>query len=406
MKRRNQNGDYESDWQLIPDYYFKRWGSVQFTADDILPYFFKQSDFTFEVLNNDGYFSPVTMEDSFFYQKLSVFRTFVRVDAGYVDTDGTELPTNSTLFIGLVNEDTKWQADNVVAFNCKHIRSVFEEFPVDQVTGLGATQTATDLIFKIRDYVDANSIAVFQKYISLGAWNVVTTSAFYNMATTTSLQGLSCWEMMEKLAAAENYVVYVGKDGGFNFVPRSTFGTAVAYHFSGIGDSDRTYGHNIMKYIAIDTGVRKVYNRVKVQFDDDDTITSYHIKNESWAWGDSSSSFLYGVREYKYENTFLDTVTSATVATTIYNEFKYPSDEVEIDSKFVPQLDIFNRVSLTYQSVNFGEGYLWGYFDWGTGIWGASLGYNINIDNEEYKVIGIEHDLSDFHSRVKMKAVI
>jgi len=404
IKRREQSGEYETDWQLIDPKYILTYGNITFSIDDIIPYYFKFNGVTFTVQNSDGYFGDESDDKSFFYGYLTRFRSLVKIEAGYEASDGTEYPTNTTLYLGLLSEDMVYTQDAKISFATKHISSIFEEFPSDQITGLGSTMTASDMVFNIKNHVDANSVAIFQKYFT--TWNIDTTTGFYDIATTTALNNASCWELMKKLAVPENRVVYVDRDGSFNFKDKDNISSTSVFHFGGLGDSDKTYGHNILDQIKVDENIRKVYNRIKVKFASEDTQTSYYILNENWTWGDSSSSFKFGVREYSYENMFLqDTDTALTVANAMYNDFNQSKKEVTIKTKFVPQLMVMNHVTMSYITQIYSGGYLWNYFDWGSGIFGSRSGYNINIDNQDFSIIELQHNIDNFYSQVKLRAI-
>lgn len=403
MRRRQANGEYESTWQRIDNSRVKRFGSISYSVDDVVPNFYKFSGLRMQLLNNDGFFSDTTEDKSFFYQYLTRYKTMVKVEAGYEADDGTEYPTNPSLYVGLVSEDVKYQENSIVDFTTKHLSVIFEEFPSDRINGMNSTQTASEVVERIRDFTDSNGTAIFQKYISSGAWDIQTTTTNYKMVTSTTLQGLSCWRLMRKLAEAENYVLYIDANANFVFRARDDITTTAKYHFSGIGDTDKTYGHNIME-LETSENIRKVYNRIKVKYEQGDTTTSYYIKNEEWNWADSSSSFLYGVREYIYSNQFLNTATSETIADTIFTEFSFPKNEVKIKSKFVPHLMVQDRVSATYKTQRYtSDGSQWGYFLWGTGRWGERPGYNINIDDEDYRITNLRHNIDSMQSQVTLR---
>lgn len=404
MRRREANGDFESTWQQIDSEYIMRYGNIQYSIDDILPNVFKYNSAKIKLFNKNGYFADVTEDRSFFYGKLSLYKTLVRIDGGYIDDDLTEYPTNATLFLGLIGEDYNYTEESTIEFSLKHLSSILDEVPADLIPGLGATQTAYSIATKIRDFTDGNSIAVFQKYISAGAWYLDTTTAYYNMATSTSLQNVSCWQLLEKLAIAENFSMYIDRSGGFHFENKGTVASVPAFHFSGVGDTDKTFGHNVAKQISVSDNIRKVYNRIRIKIGADETLTSFYIKNEVWNWGDSSSSFKFGVREYRYNNDWLTTSTAATIADRIYNEFVWPKQEIRIQSKFVPQLMVEDYVTLTYKTKRYSGDALWGNFNWGGAVWGERLGYNIFVDNANYRITNLEHNLDDFTSRVTMRA--
>jgi hypothetical protein len=405
MRRRLASGEYEASWVQIPNRYIKKFGKVSYEMDVAKPNFYTFSDFSFSVVNNDGYFSGTENAMSFWYGYLTRYRTLVKVEAGYLDTDDTEYPTVSTLMIGIMTDDIKQNYDNSVELNARHISEVFNEIPAGRIAGLGSTQTASDIVTKIRDFTDSNGVYVFQKYISSGAWNISVTTNNYNMATSTSLEGLTCWELMSKLAEAENYVMYIARNGDFYFNSRSVVASTPAFTFAGIGESGQEYGHNIMKRLSIDDGISKVYNRIRVKMANDDTLTSYYTKQETWNWADSSSSFYYGVRTYEYENDWLNTAGASTIADNLYNEFRWPKLELEMDTKFVPQLNLNDRVGVSYRTRTAMGGDLWGYFDWGYGIWAAQAGFNIDISGSDYKITSISHDLNQFKSAVGIREI-
>lgn len=406
FKRRQTSGDYEADWQLIPSRYVKKWGSVQYSVEDVKPNHYKYSGVNISVVNNDGYFSDQTQAASFFYGYLGIHKTLVKIEAGYIDTDDTEYPTTPVIFYGIIDvTGTKYKQDNEITFKVNHISQIFEDLPADQVPNLGTAQAASTIIGRIRDYQDPGAVEIFKKYISTTAWNITTTTKSYDMATSTSLQNETCWGLMKKIAEAENYVMYVDNAASFYFKENTGVPASVTFHFSGVRDKDRTYGHNIMKSFSVDPGYDKIYNRIKIKLKNDETTTSYYIKNETWQWGDSSSSFRFGVREYKYDNTWLNTATAMTIANILFTEFSEPKQRITFDSKFVPHVMVMNRVSVTYKSQQNVSGDLWGYFTWGTGLWGKTTSYNIFIDNEEFKVVDIKHDLDKFKSTLVVKEI-
>jgi hypothetical protein len=226
------------------------------------------------------------------------------------------------------------------------------------------------------------------------------------MATTTSLNGLTAWELMKKIAEAENYTMYIDNNCQFWFKEFSGVPASSSFHFSGLNDKDRSFGHNIMKNIDIDKGYDKIYNRVRIKFAENDTTTSYSIYNETWNYGDSSSSFRYGVREYYYENTFYPTASAASLASYIFTNFSEPRELITMDVKFVPHLMLMQRCTLTYKSIKQqGTFALWGFFNWGEARWGKSTAYNININNGNYYIVGLKHDIDTFKSIAKVKEI-
>ncbi|MCP4651429.1 MAG: hypothetical protein GY853_15290 [PVC group bacterium] len=403
MKRR-VGADYEADWTEIHAKYIKSFGTINFSIDDIKLNFYNYSGFTWKGNNFDGYLSDVDDSKSYFYNGASVYRTLVKVEAGYTATDGTEYPTNSTLFVGLIGDNVSYPESNIVSFKCDHLSKIFQDFNADYL-GFSGNYTASKIVEKIRDWTDTNTVAYFQKYITTAAWTIDATTNIYDIPTTTALEDYTVWELMRLLAEAEDYSFYVGKDGSFKFQEKSALTTTSQFHFSGINDSDRSYGHNVMKNIKWKKNLKKVYNRIRVKHSEDDTSTSYENKAENWAWGDSTSSWLYGVRTYTTENTFLNSETAQSIATTIYTEYVNPKKEVNLNSKFVPQLNLNDRVSLTYKTKIVHGGALWGYFIFGQAYWGTHQGHNINFENEEFRLTKLTYNLDKFSTAVEMREI-
>jgi hypothetical protein len=403
MKRRGTDGEYEANWQTLPSYSIKKFGSIDKGIDPVRQNHYASSGFNFEVENTDGYYSDIAEDKSFFFGQLSRYRTLVKVEAGYIDDDGSELPTDPSLFVGLLKPDMPYTHNNLIKFGADHLDQIFKEFPSDRVPGLGAVQTAKSIIEKIRDTTDGADNLIFQKYISSGGWNITSSSRTYNIATTASLEGKSVWDFMKQLSEAENNMLFIDRRGSFNFIEKDASGTSV-YHFSGIGDSDNTYGRNILKNISVDDDIRNVYNRVRIKYDKADTSGSYKIKNESWTWGDSSSSNKYGIKTYEYENLFMTEAVASETAITIFDEYSTAKQVVQMQTKFVPQLDILDIVDATYSTVVRTGNALWGKFTWDNALWGERSGKNIDIDGD-YKITKITHNLGNFTTKLNLRGL-
>lgn len=405
MRRRELDGEYESAWQTIPSFYVRKFSSVSHGVSDIRANFFKYSGFNIQLSNLDGFFNNIDDEDSFFSGKLNIYRTLVRVDAGYIDDNDVKTPTSGTLFVGVVGEGFKWTEDRSLDLQCDHLSSIFDEFPSDRVAGLGSTQTASDMIGRFRDHADSNSVAIFQKYISTPAWNIDTTTVNYDIATSTALQGKTVWAVMKDLASAENKQLYMAPNGDFHFEDRATPST-ISWHFSGANDRDNTYGKSILGAFKLDQKIRDVYNRIVIKHGDEDTITSFLFKQEEWNWGDDSSSFQYGVRTYNYPNVWLNTSTASTVADTIFNQFQFPSDEVKLRAKFLPELAIGDRVTVTHKNGVYSGVAVYGQAVFGTDVFGVFKKGSVDILRKPFKITRISHNLARFTTSVVMREIV
>ncbi len=395
-------GDYESDWVAIDNRLIKKYGTVSRGMSNMKANFYKYSGMTFEFNNEGGIFNDVTDDSSIFYNFLSVYRTLVRVEAGYLDDSDVEHPTNSVIYFGYVGEDIVRTDKNVFRMPTHHISKVFDEFPADQVKGLGAAQKAYQIIEKVRDHKDTLGVPIFQKYISSTAWNIESTTTDYNIATSTALQGKTVWKLLQKLAEAESKLLYIDPNGQFRF-ESTAVETSSVWHFSGPQDEDQSFGKNIISVLKLGENLKNIYNRVMVKFGDANTSTSYKIRTESWNWGDSSSSFKYGIRTYKYKNEFLNSATANTVADTIYDRYVLPLREARFKSKFLPGLDISDTVDVTHNTGEVLENAAYGKGLYGEGIYGKYIPGSVNLAGTKFLVTNIKDDIEKFTTEVTLE---
>jgi hypothetical protein len=406
MKRRI-SGDYESTWQRVPDDLIINWGSIDYSVDDIKINFLKFSGAKLRVHNDTGYFSDPSESKSFFNGSDSRYRTLVKIEAGYTDTDSSEYPTNTTLYTGIMDAEFKFRENNEIDIGTKHLTKVFEEIPAVKVAGLNTTTglTATEVFDKIKGFTDGAGTAVFLKYITTTNWLITSTTQKYKLVTSGNLDGMSCWKLMRKLSESENYITYVNRSEQLVFRDKSVNTTTAKYGFHGLGSHNTTYGHNIIKRVSVDEGLKKVWNRIRVKHEPADTATSMRTIEENWTWGDSSSSYLYGIRTYNYTNVWLtgDTAGAEAVAQSLFNEYAFPKQETDLTVKFVPHLMVNDRVNVRYETlIPENSDSLWGKALWNNFLWGKRLSPNIRL-NGDFRIISIRHNLDNFTSQVKLR---
>ena len=333
FRRRLLSGEYETDWQLVDDRKIMKFGSTQISVDAVKLNFFDQGGVTVQVDNSDGYFAPDDYRSSFWNGYLSQYRTLVKVVAGYDVGNETalEVPSQTTLFYGILTDEVEQSLNNTVSFKFKGLQSVFSEVTADKLSfATIATLTAYNLLTTVRDYTDSNGVAYFQKFFSIGAWDLSGASnQGYTQITTTALKGTSVLEFIKKIAAAERAVFYVGNDGGFKFVSRVGTSSSTAHFFGGaLYTADQA--HTIIDVTKYGDATAKVYNRIRVKFNQNETETSYYTAQETWAWGDSSSSFRFGVQTLDLDIPWMTSAAAATVGESMLTEYQYPKKEIKI----------------------------------------------------------------------------
>lgn len=394
-------GGYESDWFEITDK-VKRWGTIKTDVDFTKNNALRISSFRLTVRNDDGSFNLADRTASLWNGFLTFYKTKIKIESGYLDSTGSIVPTttadNTANYVGVLTDDIELRHGNEVTFNIRPLTTVFQDVNAGMLTGLTGSQTASDILVQIRDLVDSNSISVFGDFITTTSWNIETTTNIYTeLNTSTVAQNFSMWSLMEKLAESENKVIYIEPNGNIRFRSTTANTTAVAWLFSGISQVDKTYGHTIKKINNFSIATSKIYTRIQVQIDPNDTTTSYVSQAESWTVGDNSNSWKYGERTFKVENFWLNTATAQTIATTLQTELSTPKKEIDISTKFIPALGLYDLVEVNYVSSNISTSTsLWGNFLWGKSKWDVSDFGDVFEVTGCYKVVGYSHNIDNF----------
>lgn len=447
IKRRSVlTGQFETDWQDV-SVDVKKWGKISVRLDDV-----KLNKFTFAnakivFSNEDGSFSPHTDEASLWYGYLNQQRSLIRIKAGYYyreqrtdgvwlnrtvplqslwdqaiwdyDIDLWDADAGTNIFSGVISGDIIQTDANEVTFNVRPLVSVLQDFPAKNLTGwTTGGMTASQFVQMVRDQTDGSSNYIFLPFFgnTTSNWDISTTSTIYTALTSTSVDitTKTVWEVIEKLAEAENFIPYVNRDGEFRFVSRAAATTTVAFEFHGTGSFDTTYGHTIKKVLNFGPKQSKYYSRVEVKFVDADTTTSYYVSEGTFSVSPLSTSWVLGVRTLKVENFYIQTTATAqTIATNLFNEYSTIKNEIEFTTSFIPHLDPLDRISLYYDPTEFNTNSLWDQRNWAdtTGGDDTHLTFDpassdpIVLDGDEFKFLSIEIDLDNFECKYLAREV-
>lgn len=401
-RRLASTGLYETTWRDITSY-VKSWGQFSTNIDSIRKNAFTHSPLTLVVRNDDGSFNPETNQTSLWSGFLTRYRTQVKIEAGYYDSTGAELPAQTAQGVYLMDGEVEISGDdNQVVLNCKSLVSVFDEVRAVEVGGLGVTQTASQILAKIRDHTDGSGLAIFQTFISSGAWFIQSTTNNYNLATTTSIGEMSVWGMMSKIAEAEDFVLAITRAGGIDFRDRNPRTTTVAIDLFGQG----FVNPNVIKLDNFKQALDKYYNFFRLKFRPEDTSTSYVFAGSVTTIDPSSTAWKYGTRKYEFENDFfVDTATAQTVVNNLYNENRTLRDEVNIVAKFLPDVDVGDRVTFSYRSYNVGDVPLWGTAIWDVSLWANEEGENFDWYQVPFIVLSKVTNLEKFTTALRLRAL-
>lgn len=410
IKRRSATtGLYEADWYDITDY-VKAWGNFTIAVDDTRLNRFTHSGYSFRVKNDTGAFNHESVHTSLWNGYLTRYRTLVRIQAGYLD-GSTEYPTDTTQGIFIMGaENSQNQDTNEMTFNCKSIISPFEETRADEIAGIATgSLTASQIMTKIRDATDGSSGYLFRNFITSTSWSIQTTAnALMNLNTTTILQNYSVWELMSKLAEAENFVIYATRTGGIVFGDRAPNTTGSQFSFYG-GKFNRP---NIIQFGAYKEAVNKLYTHVRMKYLEADTTTSYINRGTTTAISGSNLSWKYGRRTYEFEDTFFSSDVSAAIASKLMNEFGNLRNEAEMVTKFIPELDILDRIDVSYRETNLTGSRLWDTENWASDAaatatdglsWDDETGTSLEFWEKGFKVLSKETDLDNFKTKLVIR---
>ena len=430
IKRRLfSTGLYESDWlEITSD--VKKWGSIRMSTDSERP-----GRLTIEgmrlVLHNDfGKYNPNDDINSLWFGYLDQQRTLAKIETGfYVDEQGSDLiwtraylpglgqwdaaswdedsfDANPQVFTGIISGELSLSDRNEVTIQLKPLNQVFKDYPAANLSGYGPSLTASGFIQLLRDQTDGSGSFIFRPFFgeTTSFWDISATSNVYadlNTSTAKDVRDSTCWEIVEKLAEAENYTAYVDQRGTFHFIPR-TAGNDIAFEFHGLGSFNTEFGHTIKSITRYGVDYNRYYSRVQVRYREPDTSTSYVTVQSTFAVSPTNTPWQLGHKTFQLENYWIPTATSAeSIATNIFNDLSALKKTIEFTTSFVPHLNLNDRVAISYDSTTRAQSEtLWDSNDWDTELtFDSSRGDAIVLDASEFRFQNIEINLDTFECK-------
>lgn len=418
VKRRldSSTGEYELNWQDI-SYYVKKWGNIKWTLDEQKYSFFQQAAVSMTLNNDTGFFDHESNPSSFWNGYLTRYKTLCKIDSGFISpTNRGEIPptntsspgSTSTQFVGVLTEPVSLDDSNEAAFNIKSLSSVLEDVPANLLlvasAGASGQLTGSDLIYRMRNMTDGSSNYILRKFIASESWTIAATSQTLTaLNTTTAIDSYSCWGLAKKLAEMSNKAVWISKLGVFNFGSKEPTSNT-QFVFSGIPFNNTTYGHTIKEVTQYQEDLDNLYNRIKVKFGEDNTSTSYILKNQAISVGDSTTAWKYGARLLEFENTWLDSTNAEIIASTLYVDLNTLKEKVGLKCKYIPTLQLLDRTSIQYDKQA-GTASLWDISRWDVDVWTPARGPVYYFTGKEYKILAIDHDLEAFETDITLRRI-
>jgi hypothetical protein len=423
IKRKDgTTGLFESSWQDISSD-VEAWGHVRREIDSVRYSKIRFGDVLMRFDNSSGRYNPNEDETSFWYGYGSQQRTLVKIEAGFLhQTLGAnniwtniEYPSVPSVFYGIISGDIFVSDQARVQMPVRPLLQVFRDFPARNLTGWTSTgMTASQFFTMIRDQTDGSSNFIFRPFFgdTTTNWSIVSTSNVYSNLNTSGADGVfdaTVWDVMEKLAEAEDLVMYVKNNGQFVLSDRSADTSTSQYNFFGAGFTDGDYGHTIKRISRYGKKQTDYYSRVEVKFRDADTVTSYRVQETSFTVTGSNDPWNLGHRTFKFENFWIPgTTTADAVLATIFTNVTNIKEQIDFTTSFVPHLELLNRIQISYDSSAIGVGSRWDFYDWAADdtttandlIWDKLKGDAIRLSAQEFKILSIDLDLDKMETKI------
>lgn len=199
--------DYETEWATISSERVKSWGVISTKSENINNVQDRMPSNQIVLSNIDGYFSDVDVTASVFNGAYARQRTLVKIDVGYYDSQRNKLPENDTAFVGIIDGQISENSEGEITFELTGFEDVFRSTDMSDIAGFVADTTTSDIsnwnvIRAIQEHTDGAGNYVFQPYFPLDDWIIEVSSRQFqkNILDTASVDDLSCWEYMQKMA--------------------------------------------------------------------------------------------------------------------------------------------------------------------------------------------------------------
>jgi hypothetical protein len=423
VKRRQiSDGLFEANWQDLTRFVIS-WGNFRASVDT--PRFgdLRFDNAALRVLNIEGTFNPNDNDDSFWNTYGDIQRSLVKIEAGFTHQTlsaggiwtNTEFPTTPLLWTGIISGDIFLAGRSEVIIPLRPVTQVFRDYLANDVTFNTAPGISSGGWFTLmRDHTDGSGNFVFRPFIGTSAandWSIATGGNLYanlDSSGAEDLHQLDCWQVTERLANAENSFAYVNNSGKFIW-QRKTATAAVQYEFHGQGSNNRTYGVTMKNIKRYGKRLTAFYSRVAVKYAKDDTNTSFVNTALTYAVAGANTAWNLGSRTFDIENFWLpNSAAAATVASQVFNEVSSQAEEFEFTTSFVPQINLMDRISVTYDATDFvSNRSLWDQNDWAATpssntsedlIWDAGRGDAIILQSVNFKILSIDMDLDRMES--------
>ncbi len=435
IKRRSATtGLFESTWQDLSRY-VKRWGKFSSSVDTPRYGDVRFDNASIQVINVDGTFNPNDNADSFWFGYADLQRSLIRIEAGFTHETlssggiwtNTEFPTTTTIFQGILSGDIFVSSHAELSLPIRPVTQIFRDYLARDMRGYTTTgMTAGAWFTRLRDHTDGAGSLVFRPFIGDGTttnWSIASGIIDYGIGTTATgndiglntstsndIYDLDCGGVSDRISQAENSIAFINREGNFLF-QKKTATSSVQFEFYGLGagpSATRSYGTTIKDISKYGKRHTAYYSRVAVQFNRDDTSTSFVNTQTTYLIDGSNTAWNLGNRTYSIQNFFLSNSTNAAVvASSTLTEVSSETEEIHFTTSLITHLNLFDRISVTYDATDFVTARsFWDLNDWAADdtstshdlIWDSSRGDGIVLSAVEFKILSISIDLDNLET--------
>ena len=227
---------------------------------------------------------------------------------------------------------------------------------------------------------------------------------YYTSTTVISLvnlTGLNCRQALEILAKMPNFEIVFDTDDKFYFRERITGGEPVL---------DIKGEDNLKQLTNYKQGVSRVYNLVTAEFGD------YRVDSNASSDAEPNSVTKYGTRIYSISSNQLLPNENANIAyaiaPTILAYTKNPRKRCQIETQFLPQLELGDKITLFYEEPSALKLWHWGDIsvNWGDPdieyFNAATIENRYNFWNAIMRIEGIRLNLNNYITNFDLTEVI
>jgi hypothetical protein len=389
IKRKLISGEYEDDWvrvdlvdgadQMID------WGGVTYEIDSnpsTDQYDFSISSLTLKISNFYGKWTNGNKATSYFFPEdiyLTRELTRIKVEGGYLDSDGTEVGT-ATLFEGLI-EKVQVTEDRTANINCMSYLYILKQYPISDLEYTAVEKTASSIIS------DIFSQTKISDFITLGTNSP---SNDISIEDASALDG-DYWAIVSQLSLLTQSVPKVSPSGDLDFIPREP-GTTSVWDFYGAGYAKPDI-------FAIENYDDEGSARVVMRWQESGALLFAESSNTTL-----KLKYLQKPSEVNLEN--VKAGDKQSVLDELLRYWESPRENLSFSTRFLMnEISVLDKITVSISGLYSENVPRWGAVNWGSFYWEESKGGLSITAGTEFIVTAISHSFSEWSTIIKCERI-